>query len=63
MHSTQQHSNPRKLATKHSVLDGQQYIAGVPSDAKSPVERARDDKRSSQACKSVFDGPECIGGC
>jgi hypothetical protein len=62
MRHTEQHTNQQRQARNLSVLDGRRYIAGLPSGAKSLVQQARDDK-GSDACKSVFDGLQCIDGC
>ncbi len=45
-----------------SVLSGRQNIAGLPSDAKSAVQRAAQDPDSNKDCESALDGPQCIGG-
>ena len=45
-----------------SVLDGPQYIRGLPHDKKSSVEEAREHPDEVKACKSVLDGPACIAG-
>ncbi len=45
-----------------SVLDGPQYIRGLPSDKRSSVEEARRHPDEVKACKSVLDGPACIAG-
>jgi hypothetical protein len=45
-----------------SVLDGPEYIRGLPHDKKSSVEEAREHPDEAKACKSVLDGPACIVG-
>ncbi|MBM3545017.1 MAG: hypothetical protein FJX44_11045 [Alphaproteobacteria bacterium] len=41
----------------HSVLDGPEYIEGVPGQKRTKqASRKRDD------CDSVLDAPECIDG-
>ena len=47
---------------RRSVLDGPQYIRGLPHDKKSSVEEAREHPDEVKACKSVLDGPACIRG-
>jgi hypothetical protein len=43
---------------RHSVLDGPEYIAGIP-DLKH---EAAKPARRPEECDSVLDGPECIQG-
>jgi len=45
-----------------SVLDGPEYIRGLPHDKKSSVEEAREHPDQVRACKSVLDGAACIVG-
>ncbi len=45
-----------------SVLDGPQYIRGLPHDKRSSVEEAREHPDEVKACRSVLDGPACIAG-
>ena len=45
-----------------SVLDGPEHIRGLPADKRSSVEEARQHPEDAKACKSVLDGPACIGG-
>lgn len=52
----------RQRRRRNSVLDDKEHIGGVPSDAKSAVERAEADKDAAEDCHSVLDGPECIKG-
>ena len=47
---------------RRSVLDGPEYIRGLPHDKKSSVEEAREHPDEAKACKSVLDGPACIVG-
>lgn len=45
-----------------SVLDGPQFIRGLPHDKKSSVEEAREHPDQAKACKSALDGAACIVG-
>jgi hypothetical protein len=44
---------------RHSVLEGPEYIAGVPGTKN---EGAKVASRNPEECESVLDGPECIQG-
>lgn len=58
MDKTQQ----RQRRREKSVLDEKYNISGLPSDAKSAVEQAREEKDVDKDCDSVLDGPACIDG-
>ena len=47
---------------RRSVLDGPEFIRGLPHDKKCSVEEARGHPEEVRACKSVLDGPACIAG-
>ena len=44
---------------RHSVLEGPEYIAGVPGKKN---EGAKVAPRDREECESALDGPECIQG-
>jgi hypothetical protein len=44
---------------RHSVLEGPEYIQGVPGSKK---EGAKIAPRDPEECDSVLDGSECIQG-
>jgi hypothetical protein len=44
---------------RHSVLDGPEYIAGVPGTKNEGDKSA---SHNPEECESVLDGPECIQG-
>lgn len=52
----------RQRRRDRSVLDEKYNISGLPSDAKSAVEQAREDTNAAKDCDSVLDGPACIDG-
>ena len=54
----QEHQHPRE----HSVLDGLQFIGGLPKNKRRSAEQAKANENSARSCRSVLDGPQCIGG-
>ena len=43
---------------RHSVLEGPEYIHGVPGSKNESAKSSRNPEQ----CESVLDGPECIHG-
>jgi len=58
MAKTQERTRPGG-EQRHSVLEGPEYIQGVPG---SKTEDAKVASRDPEECDSVLDGPECIQG-
>lgn len=52
----------RQRRRRNSVLDDKLNMEGVPSDAKSSVERAASDSSAAKDGKSAQDGPASIEG-
>jgi hypothetical protein len=58
MAKTQERTRPGG-EQRHSVLEGPDYIQGIPG---SKNEGANVAPRDPEECESVLDGPECIQG-
>lgn len=57
-----QRHEQRSDRKQRSVLGKKENISGLPTNKKSAVERARDNRAGNSECDSVLDGPACIEG-
>jgi hypothetical protein len=59
MATTQERTRPGG-EQRHSVLEGPEYIQGIPGSKHEGAKKVA--SRNPEECESVLDGPECIQG-